>query len=385
MHCSRRALLPLLAAALTLGGWGCGNPGSPLPPSLMLPQPVTDLSATRTGDIVTLHWTTTRRTTDRVVLRGEQRGAVCRATGAGACLPVGVVITEPSEPAHFADTLPPSLREGSARLLRYEVHLQNRRKRNAGSSNFAYAAAGWAPPAVLSVAATPTAKGIAVSWQTAATHPADSGHATRLVARLMRTWLPEKQGSSKASQPRPQPQPQPEPEPGVPQPLQQILESAEHAQASAGAPWQPEHTLDAGVLFNRRYRYGVQLLEQVTLSGHVLTIAGEGGKTGVVDARDTFPPAVPADLAAVANAEGGAIDLSWSADAAPDLAGYIVYRRLAGSSASPVAVSGKAPLTGPAWSDAHAQRGVRYAYSVSAVDTSGNRSAPSAEVTEALP
>src|SRR4029077_3163281 len=36
---------------------GCGSPGVPLPPSLDLPKPVTDLRAVRKGDKVYLMWT----------------------------------------------------------------------------------------------------------------------------------------------------------------------------------------------------------------------------------------------------------------------------------------------------------------------------------------
>ena len=109
-------------------------------------------------------------------------------------------------------------------------------------------------------------------------------------------------------------------------------------------------------------------------------------------ARDVYPPAVPAGLAAVANVEGGtqgAIDLAWSADADPDTAGYVVYRRMAGSAAAPERVSGfksgAGLLPSPTWSDTDVKKGVRYAYSVSAVDASGNESARSPEVTEGLP
>jgi len=52
-------------AGLTLGlTAGCASPGTPLPPSLKLPQAVTGLTATRVGDSVMLAWTTPSRTTN---------------------------------------------------------------------------------------------------------------------------------------------------------------------------------------------------------------------------------------------------------------------------------------------------------------------------------
>ena len=72
-------LLPLFAAfvsALFLAG--CGMPGAPLPPSLNLPVPVTDLSAVRTGSQVALAWTMPTKTTDKVLLKGNIAVQVCR-------------------------------------------------------------------------------------------------------------------------------------------------------------------------------------------------------------------------------------------------------------------------------------------------------------------
>ena len=65
---------------------GCGMPGAPLPPSLNLPIPVTDLSAVRTGSQVALAWTMPTKTTDKVLLKGNIAVRVCRnETGAPAC------------------------------------------------------------------------------------------------------------------------------------------------------------------------------------------------------------------------------------------------------------------------------------------------------------
>lgn len=89
---------------------------------------------------------------------------------------------------------------------------------------------------------------------------------------------------------------------------------------------------------------------------------------------DTAPPAAPTGLSALAQA-GSGVALSWSANAEPDLAGYIVYRALGGGPfgaiAGPLASTGHTDATVPAGTGT-----VRY--QVSAIDDSGNESARSA-------
>ena len=72
-----RSALPLVAVALLAG---CGTPGAPLPPTLDLPQPPSDLKATRKGEKVTLTWTVPTQTTDRALVKPGHLGAtrVCR-------------------------------------------------------------------------------------------------------------------------------------------------------------------------------------------------------------------------------------------------------------------------------------------------------------------
>ncbi len=365
------ALAPVLLCA-------CGNPGSPLPPSLKLPDPVVDLHADRLGDMVTLHWTMPRRSTDRLLLQGDQRAAVCRAVDAGPCERIGERLLQPAAPATVTDSLPAALRTGQPRLLRYEVRLDNKAGRDAGVSNPAFAAAGPAPPPVRAVEAAMSAHGVEVRWQAPAdaSAPASEEHA-RLLVRLVRDRVLAPGESEKPTRD--------EAAAGVPPPPQQLLETEERAPAHTGDPWQPDHTVDADARSNRSYRYAVQLVQQETLGGHTVEVSGLPAYTGVLAARDIYPPSVPAELSAVANAQEHTIDLSWSADADPDVAGYFVYSRRAGSSGLPERVSGRDPLPNPSWRDAHAADGVRYSYSVSAVDASGNESARSPEVTEALP
>ena len=92
---------------------------------------------------------------------------------------------------------------------------------------------------------------------------------------------------------------------------------------------------------------------------------------------DTFPPAAPKGIAAIASA--GAINLIWEPNAEKDLAGYVVWRGI--SPAEPLTAMTPAPIQETRFTDA-VQPGLSYVYLVKAVDKAGNVSAPSARVVE---
>src|SRR6266852_2063995 len=60
------ALIAILGSIFALG---CGTPGAPLPPSMGIPKPVSDLQAVRKGDAITLTWSTPTETTDGELIR----------------------------------------------------------------------------------------------------------------------------------------------------------------------------------------------------------------------------------------------------------------------------------------------------------------------------
>src|ERR1700756_5508900 len=60
---------------------GCGSPGVPLPPSLELARPVSDLRAVRKGNTVYLTWSAPETTTDRHNIRHPGPTEVCRIVG----------------------------------------------------------------------------------------------------------------------------------------------------------------------------------------------------------------------------------------------------------------------------------------------------------------
>jgi hypothetical protein len=350
--------LRVAAAALALPPFlmiaGCGLPAAPQPPSLKLPEPVTDLTGVRYGNDVRLHWTMPKRTTDKIVLQGAQQAHICRHIETGPCEVAADQPFGPGAPADFIDHLPPAASNGPPKLMTYTVELLNRSGHNAGASNRAATAAGTPPPRVDGMTATAQPDGILLKWQPVA--------GTELI-RIHRVLITK---------------------PGAPKPSQ-----------TSGSLTPPEQTLevtapDRGVAIDRdaaldhTYRYTAERVQKLTLEGNSFEVLSAPSELVIIDARDVFPPASPRDLQAVADPEAHAIDLSWTPNTEPDIAGYIVYRRDTASNALAVRVSPPGAVA-PSFRDASPIPGHRYAYSVSAVDHDNNESPRSSEIEESLP
>jgi hypothetical protein len=187
------ALGALLAAGLVLSG--CGMPGAPLPPTLNLADPVTDLAATRTGDQVALTWTMPRKNTDKLLLKGDVQVRVCRREGtAGSCVAARELQVAPGAAGAFNETLPPTLAAGEPCGLTYFVELRNRNGRSAGLSNGAVVLAGEAPAPVAGLNAEVRKAGVVLRWTPAAQEPAAT--AIRLRRKLL-TPAPVKRDSER--------------------------------------------------------------------------------------------------------------------------------------------------------------------------------------------
>lgn len=96
---------------------------------------------------------------------------------------------------------------------------------------------------------------------------------------------------------------------------------------------------------------------------------------------DRYPPPVPEEVVVVA--EAGKARLVWRQSEAPDLAGYIVYRKGAATGEF-VRLTAK-PVAATSYVDTAVASGQAYDYRVTAIDLTGNESAPSAEVHVAVP
>ncbi len=389
------AIAPLLALAA-----GCASPGPPQPPSLNLPEVVKDLTAERVENVVQLHWTTPEMSTDRINVQGAMTAEICRITGATSapltqsCTLVKRLPVQPG-PTQADETLPPFLTVDPPILLAYRVRIFNVHSRSAGLSNEAFAPAGVAPPAVEQLRATDTRDGAMLEWEqknTAAAVELDRlvvGAEGDVVEPPQRKTKPKSSSKSAIKKP---PASHPAPAPAsLPKPLQ--LKPVTPIEVKLRTPAQPEDsggTIDHTAQKGETYRYTAQRVRSVSLGGHNLELRSAISSPVTVAMRDIFPPHAPSGLEAVpggATAADRSIDLSWTPDVDADLAGYIVYRQdidKKGVVAGTATRLNLTPVVGPAYRDQTAMAGRRYAYRVTAVDTAGNESAPSADVQEML-
>jgi hypothetical protein len=357
-----------LAVLLILSG--CATPGAPQPPSLNLPEKVSDLAASRAGNRVSLTWTMPKKNTDKLLLKADIAVRVCRKEGSESCLPAGGDLhMAPGADGAFTDTLPEGLAAGAPRPLSYFVELKNRNSRSAGLSNAAVVVAGAAPAPVTGLAADVRKQCVVLRWaKLDATQ-----ESLPMVIRLHRKLLSP--ATAKTQQGLLAPQPEPVEENLL---VDSCAEFGHRGLCSA---------VDKNIRFGQTYEYRAQRVARVTIEGKTVELAGELSDAVRVETLDIFPPEMPTGLAAVATVgEGGAgsaIDLSWQPVTDASLAGYIVYRR-EGENAW-LRISSAEPLVPPAFHDTAVQAGHNYRYAVSAISQNGHESARSAEAEETVP
>jgi hypothetical protein len=316
---------------------------------------VTDLSAERTGNQVTLTWTMPKKNTDKLLIRENVQVRVCRKDGSGPCVAAGADLTlGPGADGAFVETLPAALASGAPRTLTYFVELKNRKGRSAGMSNDAEVLAGEAPAPVTGLSAENRKAGIVVHWTAS---PTANETVIRLHRKLLTAPAPKAKSQDNLTAPPPEP----------------VDQNLLVADAQAG------QALDRNIRLGETYEYRAQRVARVKTGGETLELAGPLSAAVRVEAADVFPPAVPAGLAAVAtaaeNGKPAAIDLSWQANVDSDLAGYRVYRREGDGPWQ--RISPAEPVIGPGFHDEHVAAGHTYTYAVTAVDQTGHESARS--------
>jgi len=350
---------------------GCGAPGEPTPPIPPVPQAITDLAAQQAGDGVRLTFTMPGKSTlgERLteaptfeVWRGAQR-----ADGSDDSKSFRVVDTVPGALAArysqhgqivFVDPVAPTdpqLRTGLPFVYRIRTLVSE--KHPSPNSNEVALRLYPVPEAIASLSATVAEQGIALKW----TPPtrASSGEALSAVKEF-HVYRGELNPSSSGQQVSQQPQ-------GMwKSPLMEL-----------GITSSPDY-LDSSFDYGKQYAYVVRSIVD-SPSGPL-----ESNDSNQVELtpKDIFPPAAPQGIVAAvepgAAPGSAAVELSWSINVEPDLAGYRVYRSEKegerGSLLTPEL------LPSPAYRDTSVQSGQHYWYTVTAVDRAGNESASSTAV-----
>jgi fibronectin type 3 domain-containing protein len=136
----------------------------------------------------------------------------------------------------------------------------------------------------------------------------------------------------------------------------------------------PEY-LDRAIEYGKPVHYIVQAMVKTGAGEVESDLSQEVSRTPV----DVFPPAPPAGLAAVPTVSS--IELAWDRNNEPDLAGYRIYRAVAGGDFEKI---GEIALT-PIYTDKTVESGKHYRYAVTAFDHAGNESKRSQEVEVSTP
>lgn len=359
MKCSTLTLWLALGAPLLITA--CATIMPPLPPSLDLPSPPSDLRASRKGDRVTLTWTAPSVTTDRQTIRSVGPTRICRAIGTDlsqCSTPIGDAPSpsphpNPSAqkaPATYTDTLSAEVENANPlAFATYAVEVLNHEGRAAGLSNKVRVSTARTLPPPRDFAARVTGQGVVLAWTSG--NPPEKSGTLHYIIRVYR---------------RP--------------------ESAQQQTIIGETPLSGEPSLiDSGIEWGKTYEYHAETVTSVDEPNlPALQIEGDDTPEVKVFADDVFPPAVPSNLQAVFSGPGQRpfIDLVWAPVSDVDLAGYNVYRHQEGG--APVKLNSELLKT-PAYRDVNVDLGKTYFYSISAVDARGNESARSEEANESVP
>lgn len=358
MISARPTILRALGSALAICSViGCATPGPPEPPSLKIPKPVADLKAAKstTGGGVVLSWTAPKETTDEENLRRLGKTSICRDFQAGDPIPSDrctVVAEAPSLPGshqEYTDAIPADVAQKTG-LLVYHVRVSNPAGRTDDLSKPTIVPIAPTLPSPAAVSVEASRSGVRVAWPGTAAPPVEG-------VGFFYSVLRQDAGAGAA----------------------QWKEIGRTPAAN-----QPLSYQDTTPEFGHDYDYAVAPLSRFALAGQEYEVRGALSAPQAVAFRDVFPPAAPARLQAVYAGVPGqdAIDLSWNPEQERDLAGYNVYRREQGG--TPARVNGEV-LVAPACHDSNVTAGHRYFYTVTAVDSHGVESKPSAEASEMVP
>ena len=395
---------------------GCASPGPPQPPSLKLPEAISEVTASRVGNEVRLQWTTPSRTTDKLSIVGPVQAEICReiAVATAASVRVGQnaakgTVTAPCSPvvlrvqvkpgaSEAVDGLPAELTSAPARILAYRVQLRNAAGRTAGPSAVVFAASGPAPHAVEELHGTATKDGVVLEWKAETqgtgngaqgTEGAETVDLDRFIVEPAKTTAAATSTTAATTADL-----KPEHKSALLAATTEPTELRFRAGAAGSGTVDTGGMIDRTAQIGHAYRYTAQRVRSVELAGQRLEVRSLPSSVVTVEMKDVFPPEAPVGLVAVpgfavtANdlTQKPTIDLSWEPNMEPHIAGYRVYRHdFSGETADAWQQLNSLAVSVAAYRDLSVVAGRKYGYRVTAVDTAGNESKQSNEVLETAP
>jgi hypothetical protein len=320
-------LLAAVAPVCVLAG--CGYIGAPLPPALDIPSRVVDLRAAEYGDKILVEFTIPALTTEGLALKSVR----------AVDLYAGPTVTPFSMDAWAATARRlPVQASGPGPVASDQIPVSD-----------------WVGKSIVLAVRSTGPKGKISDWSNAfplsvtppLTRPTDVG-AENTKEGVKLNW----RGAG---------------------PHYQVFRAAGKGQAQPlEAPTDQTEFLDKSAQFGTEYRYMVQAVDGPEHQSIV-------SSTVSITPKDTFPPAVPSGVTAVAGP--GTIELAWNRDTEPDFKGYNLYRSVSGGPFEKIA----SLIAAPSFTDRMVEGGKIYRYEISAVDLLGNESDRSAPVQAAAP
>jgi hypothetical protein len=348
---------------------GCGAPGEPLPPSPPIPVAVDDLMARQAGDAVLLTFTMPGKSTlgERLttlsaleILRGS-----LKPDGTLDARSFRVVDTVPGAlvagyikqgKLQFLDPIPlEEMQAHPGETVVYRVRMRVTDKKVSPNSNDVLLDLFPVSEKIESLEALVTENGIQLKWQPPGKTSSGGPLGAIQEYHVYRGEVDPQSAEAGSKDLH---------ETSWKSPLLQI--------AVTGSPDYLDSTFDYGKTY-------IYLVRTVTLAAGA-PLESSDSHIALVTPKDTFPPAAPQGIVAAilpGDSPGSlVVDLSWSINIEPDLAGYRVYRSdqegLRGDLLTPDL------LPTPAYRDTSVAAGKHHWYTVTAVDRAGNESAPSA-------
>lgn len=357
-------ILPFAFLLLPLASAACGKRLPPLPPVENIPQRTELLSGVQRGNRVILSWPAPLRNAPATSVQSIRRIDIYRlAERPDAPLPlveeefaaratlIGSVseatLLNTTDTLTYIDTLELA---GQPTRLRYALRYVNASGQRAGFSNFLLIepAARIAEPPVLISPADETETAVTIRWRSPLANIDGSTPVNLLGFNVYRT----SQSQTEISQ----------------TPINNALVGG-------------NEYVDKSFQFGEQYNY---IVRSVSLGTGGAQVESLNSNVVAVAPRDVYKPSAPTGITVAA--APGRISLFFPANPERDVAGYNIYRstdpNLALESWTKLT---DAPLTRTTFQDETVESGKKYYYYLTAVDTSGNESAPSDIVSETAP